>query len=228
MDGPGGGDRHPFVDFDNTVFGRVPAPRRLIARGRRHLLLIAPPRNQTYAMNMIDGATSAAAAAGVAFEVMEGASSDSPSLEVEARIRARFSTGLRPDGIISASTSAAIAATAGIEAEGLKLGREADLIAKEAVPFTLLASGAGDLSVYEDVAEAGACSPGVIRGHSKPDCPRSRSQTRRDGLTASGLPPRPKRPGPPVKDTARLIPGRSVPFMILPQHPSLCGSWPRA
>jgi len=163
-------DRHPFVDFDNTVFGRVGA-RRLIARGRRHLLLIAPPRNQTYAMNMIDGATSAAAAAGVAFEVMEGASSDSPSLEVEARIRARFSTGLRPDGIISASTSAAIAATAGIEAEGLKLGREADLIAKEAVPF-LCRFRAEILSVYEDVAEAGALlTRAVIQAIDSPDLP---------------------------------------------------------
>jgi LacI family transcriptional regulator len=163
-------DRHPYVDFDNTVFGRIGATR-LMNRGRRRLMLIAPPQDQTYAMNMIEGARAAAEAAGAAFEILDGITSDHPSLEIEAAVTARYARGDRPDGIICASTSAAIAATAGIEAAGLRLGREVDLIGKEAVAF-LRRFRPKSLSIHEDVASAGALlTKAVIQAIDNPDLP---------------------------------------------------------
>lgn len=163
-------DRHPYVDFDNTVFGRIGA-ERLIEKGRRHLLIIAPPRNQNYAMNIIEGVGAATSAAGARFEILDGVTSDSPSLDIEAAVRARFGAGDRPDGILCASTSAAIAATAGIEISGLVLGREVDVIAKEALPF-LRRFRPEILTVFEDVAQAGAVlTKAVIQAIDSPDLP---------------------------------------------------------
>lgn len=163
-------DRHPYVDFDNTVFGRIGA-ERLIERGRRHLLLIAPPRNQNYAMNIIDGVAAATAAASARYEILETVTSDSPSLEIEARVHARFGEDDRPDGILCASTSAAIAATAGIEVSGLALGHEVDVIAKEALPF-LRRFRPEILTVFEDVARAGTVlTQAVIQAIDSPDLP---------------------------------------------------------
>jgi LacI family transcriptional regulator len=140
-------------------------------RGRRRLKLIAPPQDQTYAMNMIEGARAAAEAAGAAFEILDGITSDHPSLEIEAAVTARYARGDRPDGIICASTSAAIAATAGIEAAGLRLGREVDLIGKEAVAF-LRRFRPKSLSIHEDVASAGALlTKAVIQAIDNPDLP---------------------------------------------------------
>ena len=54
---------HPYFDFDNESFGRL-AVQALAERGRRHVYVIAPPRNHMYARHMIMGASHEAAARG--------------------------------------------------------------------------------------------------------------------------------------------------------------------
>ena len=45
---------HPYFDFDNEAFARLMV-REMAARGRRRLLLVAPPKGQSYARHMMQG-----------------------------------------------------------------------------------------------------------------------------------------------------------------------------
>ena len=66
---------HPYFDYDNEAFARADV-QALAARGRRSLLLIAPPRAQCYARHMITGFMDEAAQSGARFEVLTSADSE--------------------------------------------------------------------------------------------------------------------------------------------------------
>jgi LacI family transcriptional regulator len=125
---------HPYFDFDNEEFGRV-AVRELQARGRKRLLLVAPPRAHNYARHMITGFANEAALQGLTFEVLDTANSDSGFTAIQAAVQDRLSAPLAPDGIVVGSTTAAMATVAGAEAAGLAIGRDFDVAAKEAIRF---------------------------------------------------------------------------------------------
>lgn len=144
---------HPYFDFDNEAFGRL-AVEVLAKKGRRHILMVAPPRNHMYSRHMILGAVEAAAAHDLTFEVCTTVTSDSPAADVEAAMAARFGQPNRPDAIISGSTTSAIAATTGAEHAGLMLGRDFDLVSKEAIRF-LHRFRKEMIVVQEDVGRAG-------------------------------------------------------------------------
>lgn len=144
---------HPYFDFDNEEFARI-AVRELARRGRRRLLLIPPPRAHSYAGHMITGFADEAALQGVTFEVAEQVNSDSVAAAVEAAVAARMAQEPKVDGVVCGSTTAAMAAVAGAEAAGLRLGRDFDLVAKEAIPF-LHRFRRGIIVVKEDVGQAG-------------------------------------------------------------------------
>ena len=145
--------QHPYCDFDNEAYGRL-AAEKLLSLGRHNLLLIAPPRHQAYAQHMIAGITEAAAIAGARFEVLDGATSDDTSELIEATMRSKLSDKPRIDGIICASATAAMASVGAAEALGLDVGRDFDLLAKQARPFLKLFRPA-ILTMPEDVANAG-------------------------------------------------------------------------
>lgn len=144
---------HPFFDFDNEAYGRLGA-RGLVERGRRRLFLLPPPRSHSYAAHMIAGFAEVAAAGGATFEVAEGLTSDSPAAEIEAAMEARFAREPRLDGVVVGSTTAAMACIAGAERQGLRIGTDFDLVAKEAIPF-LQRFRREILVVAEDVNRAG-------------------------------------------------------------------------
>jgi LacI family transcriptional regulator len=148
------GIEHPYFDFDNASFSRI-GVRALAARGRKQLLLVAPPPAHCYAGHMIAGFTSEAARLGLHCEVMADVTSDSGASAVEVAITRRMATSPVPDGIMCGSTTSAIAAVTGAEIAGLRLVRDFDLVAKEAIPF--LRRFRNDLIVlHEDVDSAGA------------------------------------------------------------------------
>lgn len=146
-------DRHPFFDFDNEAYGRLGA-QALIARGRRRLLLIAPPRTQMYTQHMIAGISAAAAEAGVTFEVLDGVTSDDRADDIEAVMRARLSWPQPIDGIVCGSVTAAIAAVSAVEAAGFDVGTDVDLFAKEPMPL-LKRVRRSIMTISEDVIGAG-------------------------------------------------------------------------
>lgn len=144
---------HPYYDFDNETFARL-AVRALHRRGRRRLLLVAPPRVQNYARHMIAGFADEAAIRGIGFEILAAASSDSGSTAIAAAVRARFAAPAPPDGMLLGSTTAAMAAIAGAERQGFRIGADFDAVAKEAIAF--LRSFRHQLIVgHEDIDAAG-------------------------------------------------------------------------
>ena len=144
---------HPYFDFDNHAFCRV-AVRALAERGRRRLLLIAPPRAHLYGRHMTLGFADEAALLGLRFEIAEGFTSDSGGEVVEAAIASRFAAPNPPDGVLVGSTTAAMSAVSGAEQAGHVLGRDFDLVAKEAIAV-LRRFRREIIIVREDVGQAG-------------------------------------------------------------------------
>jgi LacI family transcriptional regulator len=144
---------HPYFDYDNDSFARL-AVRALHAKGRKRLLIVPPPRSHSYAHHMLSGFSEAAASLGLAFEVAEDVTSDSPSAEIETAIAARFARANPPDGLVLGSTTAAMASVTGAETTGAVLGRDFDAASKEAIPF-LHRFRPNLIVMREDVGRAG-------------------------------------------------------------------------
>lgn len=144
---------HPYFDFDNEAFGRL-GVRALAERGRRRLFLIAPPRSHLYARHMTYGFSDEAALRGMSFELAEDVTSDSGGEAIEAAVARRFAGPNPPDGLLVGSTTAAMSAIAGAERNGHVLGRDFDVVAKEAI--AVLRRFRRDIIIIrEDVGRAG-------------------------------------------------------------------------
>lgn len=144
---------HPFHDYDNEAFGRLSA-QRLIARGRRRLALIRPPRGFTYFRHMVQGFETAAKAGGAQAEICEEVDLDSsPSVlrDFARRLAARRE---RPDGLVCGSEIRCVALIAGLQDAGLSVGCDIDLVAKQTSELLDHLTPAID-SFGEDLAFAG-------------------------------------------------------------------------
>ncbi|MFA9229611.1 MAG: LacI family transcriptional regulator [Microgenomates group bacterium] len=144
---------HPYFDYDNEAFAEL-AVQELVRRGRKKLMIVAPPRNQTYSAHMIAGFTKACDALGVSAEVLDTVHSDSGAKRIHAAIAERFQQPGRPDGILAGSTTAAMAVVTGAESLGLAISTDFDLAAKEALNF-LVRFRPGIIVLHEDVGKAG-------------------------------------------------------------------------
>lgn len=146
-------EKHPYYDFDNGRFG-VGCVARLAERGRRALLLVAPRPEQFYAMEFVEAAKAEAYRRGVALRVLETATSDDVTGVIENAMLADLAAAPETDAVLCASTNAALAVVTALEAKGRTIGGDADVIAKEALPF-LKRFRKDILVVHEDVATAG-------------------------------------------------------------------------
>jgi LacI family transcriptional regulator len=147
------GIAHPYFDFDNEAFARIMV-RNMVARGRRNLVLVAPPRGQSYSLHMVKGFTEEAAHLGVAARVNDEVTSDTPAALVERCAASLFSEPDRPDGVVLGSATSSMAMVTGGESRGLVLGRDFDVGTKDSVRF-LRRFRKDMLVVHEDVAHAG-------------------------------------------------------------------------
>ncbi len=147
------GVEHPYFDFDNEIFARI-IVREMVARGRRSLALVAPPKGQSYAQHMIKGFTEEAARLGVAARVIDEVSSDTPALLVERFAERCFAMSDGPDGVVLGSATSSMALVTGGEACGLVLGRDFDVGTKDSIHF-LRRFRSEMLVVHEDVGHAG-------------------------------------------------------------------------
>ena len=144
---------HGWYDFDNERFAAL-AVRALAARERRNLLVVAPPIEQNYAQHIMAGAGGAARVSGMRCMRLDDATSDTPSVRLEAAISRRLAGGAA-DAVLCASVASAVAAVAAIEALGLVVGRDVDVAAKE--PFDFLRRFRSPIvAVREDASGAGA------------------------------------------------------------------------
>ncbi|KJZ18942.1 LacI family transcriptional regulator [Loktanella sp. S4079] len=146
-------ERHAYYDFDNSAFGQL-AVRKLASRGRKKLLLIAPPTAQSYAQHVIFGTRQAASECNVEIMLADPVTSDSYISEIVTYVSDTLAKYNDIDGIITASTSSAMAAVAGLEQRGAKVGKDIDVYTKEAMPFLNLFR-ADILTTAEQVGAAG-------------------------------------------------------------------------
>ncbi len=146
-------NEHPYYDYDNSAFGAL-GVRELIARGRRNILLVAPPTDQRYGQDMIAGAQATGQEVGAKVRILSGATSDNAMQQTEAAIDAYIASGKPLDGLICGSNGSSIAAMSSVEKAGLILGETVDLFSKEAIPI-LKRIRPSILTVHEDVAQTG-------------------------------------------------------------------------
>ncbi len=163
-------DRHPYFDFDNEAFARL-SVTRLIERGRRNILIVAPPLSQTFAQYIVDGASAAAVVGGAEPKVLGTATTDDSNAVLCEALREWLEAHPETDGILCASAAAAMSAVAALEMQGRDLGTDIDVIAKETVPFLRLFRPAL-LPVAEDVNKAGTfLAKAAMQAINRPDLP---------------------------------------------------------
>ncbi|SMR71050.1 transcriptional regulator, LacI family [Aliiroseovarius halocynthiae] len=129
--------QHAYYDFDNFTYARLGVDE-LVRKGRKNLILVAPPIEHNYALEMVEGAQKAAAAHGVKLHVAKQVDSDATTLETRDWATRKMTSDPNIDGIICASTSATMAVVAGMESTGRKVGHDFDVVAKEAIPMLQL------------------------------------------------------------------------------------------
>lgn len=146
-------DEHTYFDYDNRAFGRI-AVEELVKHGRNKILLLAPPLDQNYGVEILEGAQESAAENNVEIVVAQGIDSDSHRSLVREYVSKIVGEDASIDGLISASPNATMAAIAGIEDAGLILGKTFDVFSKETIPILELFRS-GILTANEDVTTAG-------------------------------------------------------------------------
>ena len=145
---------HAFVDFDNEMFA-TNAVKVLQQKGRSRLCLLGPPINLTYAHHMNLGYNSTAGQMNAQTISLDSVTVDSPIEQVAESVSQLMRSDHRPDGLVCGGASAAIGATAGIEAAGLKLGHDVDIVTKQSAVRFLRWFRPSIYVINEDFREAG-------------------------------------------------------------------------
>ncbi|MBP1857183.1 LacI family transcriptional regulator [Rhizobium herbae] len=121
---------HPYHDFDNERFA-YDAVRMLVERGRRRIMLLHPPPSLTYHMHMRSGFERGLRDFGATAVPFNKVDLDDSLADIRAACEAAMQAPDAPDGMISGSGGGAVALVAGIEAAGLKLARDVDMVSKQ-------------------------------------------------------------------------------------------------
>ena len=145
-------DEHAWFDFNNIAFGKL-AVETLADRGRGTVALLAPPLDQAYGQDIVNGAVAAAEARGVRL-IVSDVTSDDTREDVAREISALMDRLPELDGLITASPHTAMAAAGVVEARGFEVGTTFDIYAKETFPI-LGMFREGMLSLSEDIEAAG-------------------------------------------------------------------------
>ena len=161
---------HPYFDFDNDRYGRI-AVKELAARGRRHILLVAPPTGQMYARHMIAAAEDQARTCNIDLTRLNAATSDETTEVIQAAVYDHVTRTPGTDAILCGSTAAAMASVAAIEATGRAVAEDIDVLSKEALPFLKLFRP-GIITLAEDATRAGEfLARAAVQAIDRPDLP---------------------------------------------------------
>ena len=121
---------HPWVDYDNERFA-FDGVKRLAGLGAKQIGLLAPASNLTYAGHLKTGFAKAIAEFNLDMFPIDRLTIDDSLDQVEAAVAEIMCGSNRPDALITAAGSAAMAAAAGIERAGLKIGEDVHLVSKQ-------------------------------------------------------------------------------------------------
>ncbi len=146
-------DSHPYHDFDNEKFTED-AVNRLVAKRRTRIALLGPPDTLTFYHHTMAGyrdtLLSHQLEPRTGFDITIDDSLDT----IETRTREIFSRQDRPDSVISFSGGSTIALCSGIEAAGLIIGKDVDIISKQSVNILPIIRPQ-IITIHEDINLAG-------------------------------------------------------------------------
>ncbi|QCL97707.1 LacI family DNA-binding transcriptional regulator [Agrobacterium tumefaciens] len=126
---------HAWFDFDNEGFGRH-AIRAMSHAGRRKIAVIMPPRRFMFQRFLFAGISDEAEKLGIALDLCEDVSLDTPSDELETYLRQRFlASRTWCDGIICPGETSAIVAAAVVSDQGMVPQKDVLIIAKQTTPL---------------------------------------------------------------------------------------------
>jgi len=124
--------KHPFHDFDNERF-TTDAVNFLVARKRSKIALLGPPNTLTYHFHAQAGYDATMKMHNLTPPPALKLTTDDSLEVIEASVRSIFQQRSRPDSVISLSGGSTIALCAGIEAAGLTIGKDVDIVSKQNV-----------------------------------------------------------------------------------------------
>ena len=161
---------HPFADFDNFKFGTI-GMEALARRGRKCILILAPPAYQNYGHEILTSTKQAAERLGIRRLVLQDVTSDSPARDIEISVRGALNAHPEIDGFFCASSTSTMVVVDVAETMGLRLGDTVDVFSKEAISF-LHRFRRGILTVHEDVGSTGTrLAQAVIQAIETPNAP---------------------------------------------------------
>lgn len=123
---------HPYHDFDNERF-TTDAVAHLVSRQRSSIALLSPPETLTYCHHAEAGYQSALKPHGLKPAPKFNFTTDDTLDFIETHTKQVFANKNRPDSVISLSGGSTIALCAGIEAAGLVVGKDVDIVSKQNV-----------------------------------------------------------------------------------------------
>jgi LacI family transcriptional regulator len=130
-------EKQSFVDYDNGEFAKI-AIEKLVKKNRKHILMITPPQNQSYGLEMVQSAKNTAEKHNISLIIAPIITSDSSITLISDTVSKQIINNKKIDGIIVGTPKGAMAAVAGFEKLNLSIGQDIDIVAKDAVNFLKL------------------------------------------------------------------------------------------
>ncbi|MGI9348700.1 MAG: LacI family transcriptional regulator [Amylibacter sp.] len=130
-------EKQSFVDYDNGEFAKI-AIEKLVKKNRKHILMITPPQNQSYGLEMVQSAKNTAEKHNISLIIAPIITSDSSITLISDTVSKQIINNKKIDGIIVGTPKGAMAAVAGFEKLNLTIGQDIDIVAKDAVNFLKL------------------------------------------------------------------------------------------
>jgi LacI family transcriptional regulator len=153
---------HPYIDTDNFDFA-YRAAQALIARGRKRIVIVLPPRRFTYSGHQLGGYRRALFEAGLKPRIAEGVDLYSPAFTLRAYANALATQSDAPDGIICGSELQALGMILGFQEAGFAIGKDVDIVNKKTSNILDLVQ-LPTLQFSEDLIGAGhACAKFLLK-----------------------------------------------------------------
>jgi len=130
-------EKQSFVDYDNGEFAKI-AIEKLVKKNRKHILMITPPQNQSYGLEMVQSAKNTAEKHNISLTIAPIITSDSSITLISDTVSKQIINNKKIDGILVGTPKGAMPAVAGFEKLNLTIGQDIDIVAKDAVNFLKL------------------------------------------------------------------------------------------
>jgi LacI family transcriptional regulator len=144
---------HPYHDFDNDAYA-YEAVRQLTAKGRRRIAILEPLPKFTFYQHMHGGFLRGLRDFDAHEIAFPDVSLHDAIQDIHQATNRMLDQAEAPDGIICGSSAGAVAIAAAIEARGLRVGHDIDLVSKQ--PANLLRFMRPEImTVNEDIRLAG-------------------------------------------------------------------------